>query len=1168
MLGSTGLGGAAIVPHHLQVHLPLYAGPGNPMNTVKMTSDGALEMLIGPGHDGRTDDQLPYHFESKNPDDTGLYYTQAEAKGASGEDTHAASDVSDDETGPRHFTKMNPSAAKAQKTTVKPASNKKSYPQNENERPSGSRQASIKRVPTPKTSSPQQVTPRRKVSFQASAEEAPPSAGRAAHEPVAPVPKTSAQVRAPVRQGSSKQGSPRSHVTPPKEVAAEEVTSTEVALVQSPSNHQAARRNTTLGQAVMEGVIAAQSVTSVFPPHAPKENSPSSSNVPKGNSRSSSQTNSPESDGTARTYSTKATSVNEHSPEQPSGKQSSVQQAARGQGHAQQEISNPAWKSYERYDSKAVSQAYKDAAFKGAIKVDLNRIPARVYDVSGEPDMGSRDASDNMSVKSVDFFKPFSSAPTLFLRKDCCNTECTCPPRWSRFPSGTEEDGELQTTAVPLILRNKLNATGAWEITEMAVREDDMKKALEKVFDGYPGFDARLMGDGDWVFNAPFTPFIHRWDRIIAYQPFWADHMDQMRWQHIHDSLESALVGSLKELEQIKETGEVKFDNLWLIYAPGTVVVTEIPPSTSNLRASSAARVLTCNSVSRGNGEQVLQVQSEVFETDGTTSGWAVETWEIPRFEGYRRVDDIGPYYPLDFHPDPVGLTNELHSRGQKAMMYQTGVHYLQFGGSKPMAVFRDEDGTFREGPSVPHMVVVSVDAYYNHCKTMPRPWIRKQVGSKVGTDAQSEPDFVHFGMGRVPDYVLEDIRNIRGQDPTLEAICTVDRCHECDSVRKCHCPKMHTATHWDKNALYHDQVEEIVCGCDEECDCEMTSPLVQTQFISAGVDGEADEYAKPFEGRLQIECLLARGYLGGFDLETKQWYQFPADGLREVDWNSYALDELHPDHPKEMERMHELVRRKLADSRTFDDIVLPRSGMQSYLGRALTFLLAGPHGVGKTVTVQAIASMCQTSVYVTTSDELCNSPGGFQKGLQAALTICQRFQCLLLLEDADALTRRDANCKDHVAMVLQCINQYQGIMFLTASSVEAMPPVLRSRIDQIVEMPDLDGDTRRRIWTKQFEEQGLLQSMSADRLDFILTFLEEYRLDGHEIGNIAKMVPMHCIGGGVDDDYYINTLQKMVKARARQEVYPVRKQIERERDMVGAQKSRDSECDFGYGFM
>jgi hypothetical protein len=1116
------------------------------------------------------DDQLPYQFNNEDG-----------AQGSSEEDTHAASD---DEKDLRDFMKiMKPSAAKAQKTPVKQAGNKKSHPQNENERPSGARQTPMKRVSTPKTSSPQQVTPRRKVSFQASAEEAPPSAGRPDHEPVAPVaqdppPKASAQMRAPVRVDSSKQGSPRIHVTPPKQVAAEEVTSTEVALVQSPSHQQATARNNTLGQAAMEGVMAAQAVTSIVRPYVPKAKSPSSSDAPKGTSRSSSQTNSPESDGTARTYSTRATSVNEDSPEQRSGKQSSVQQVARGQGHAQQVLRNPAWKKYETYDHEAVSKAYRDDAFKGSIKVDLSRLPARVDDASGEPDMGSRDASDNMSVKSVDFFKPFSSAPALFLRKDCCNTDCTCPPRWSRFPSGTEEEGELQTTTTPLVLRNKLNATGGWEITEMAVRDDDMKKALVKVFDGYPGFDARLMGDGDWVFNAPFTPFIHRWDRIIAYQPFWANHMDQMRWQHIHDSLKSTLVSSLKELDRIKQTGEVKFDDLWLIYAPGTVVVTEIPPSTSNLRASSAARVLNCTSVSRGNGEQVLHVQSEVFETDGTNSGWVVETWEIPRFEGYRRVDDIGPYYPLDFHPDPVGLINELHSRGQKAMQYQTGVHHLQFGGSKPMAVFRDEDGTFREGPSVPHMVVVSVSEYYNHCKTMPRPRIRKQAETKVASDSQSEPDFVHFSeMTEIPDYVLEDMRNFRAHDPNLPAILKVDRCLKCDSVGKC----LHTSTlsHWYKGAMCHDQVVEVECGCDGECDCEMNSPLVQTQFISAGGDGEADViYAKPFEGRLQMECLLARGYLGGFDLETKQWYQFPADGLRKVDWNNYALDDLHPNPPKHMERMdalermNQVVGRKIQDSRTWGDIVLPRTGMRSYLGRALTILLAGPHGVGKTATVQAIANMCQTSIYVTTSDELCNSPGGFQKGLQAALNICQGFQCIFLMEDADALTRRDANCKDHVAMVLSCINQYQGILFLTASSVEAMPPVLRSRIDQIVEMPELDGDTRRHIWTKQFKEQGLLESISANRLDFILTSLEDYRLDGHEIGNIAKMVPMHCRGGGNDDDndLYIRTLQQMVKARARQEVYPGRKQIaERERDMAVAQKTSGSEDEYwgpGYG--
>lgn len=121
-----------------------------------------------------------------------------------------------------------------------------------------------------------------------------------------------------------------------------------------------------------------------------------------------------------------------------------------------------------------------------------------------------------------------------------------------------------------------------------------------------------------------------------------------------------------------------------------------------------------------------------------------------------------------------------------------------------------------------------------------------------------------------------------------------------------------------------------------------------------------SSEDTSPIEGPIIPEYLLSRGYLGGFDLATKQRCQFWATDLDSVDGNlvdMHAIDKLYPGLPH-IARIAELVRRKIDPELNAPDPRLPlndaRRNLEFYLGRALVFLIAGPSGVGKTATVQA----------------------------------------------------------------------------------------------------------------------------------------------------------------------------------------------------------------------
>jgi SpoVK/Ycf46/Vps4 family AAA+-type ATPase len=170
---------------------------------------------------------------------------------------------------------------------------------------------------------------------------------------------------------------------------------------------------------------------------------------------------------------------------------------------------------------------------------------------------------------------------------------------------------------------------------------------------------------------------------------------------------------------------------------------------------------------------------------------------------------------------------------------------------------------------------------------------------------------------------------------------------------------------------------------------------------------------------------------------------------------------------------------------------------------------------------------MNRTSVWEPTVDGLCSTPGGFQKNLETALHRCERMNFLSLLEDPDSLACHDTNCKDHVAAMLQVLNRTLCVVFLTANNPGLIPPHLRSRCDKIVHLPELSRTTRRRAWLKAFNDQGITQHiLNRTQLDTALNMAEKPKLNGHEIVNLVKQVPMRAIAGfNCDGDGYVNEL-------------------------------------------
>eukprot|EP00934_Nitzschia_sp_Nitz4_P000117 Nitzschia sp. Nitz4//scaffold13_size275219//17585//20152//NITZ4_000837-RA/size275219-processed-gene-0.122-mRNA-1//-1//CDS//3329535903//117//frame0 len=138
--------------------------------------------------------------------------------------------------------------------------------------------------------------------------------------------------------------------------------------------------------------------------------------------------------------------------------------------------------------------------------------------------------------------------------------------------------------------------------------------------------------------------------------------------------------------------------------------------------------------------------------------------------------------------------------------------------------------------------------------------------------------------------------------------------------------------------------------------------------------------------------------------------------------------------------------------------------------GAASIFLLNGPPGCGKTLTAEAIAELLKKPLYVVTAGDLGITAGEVEKSLGAVLELCQTWDALVLIDEADVFLEARSSTEIQrnalVCVMLRLLEYYSGCLFLSsnraASSIDA---AIASRITVMLGYPPLDRDGRAKVW-------------------------------------------------------------------------------------------------------
>ncbi|RSL69959.1 hypothetical protein CEP54_002036 [Fusarium duplospermum] len=296
-----------------------------------------------------------------------------------------------------------------------------------------------------------------------------------------------------------------------------------------------------------------------------------------------------------------------------------------------------------------------------------------------------------------------------------------------------------------------------------------------------------------------------------------------------------------------------------------------------------------------------------------------------------------------------------------------------------------------------------------------------------------------------------------------------------------------------DANAFYrfrHHPVPDLTELESEEGEQEMDSP-----DAPGGTHTRSQQQAALTEK----QCMLAVPHVKGFAISTKKWFEFAVSDVTPIAWNEKLLGNLViPDEEKQL--LLALVAHTVKqEGGGFDDFIEGK-------GKGLILLLAGPPGVGKTLTAESVAEELRRPLYRVGAADLGLSAEDVESSLKEAFDRCSHWNAVLLIDEADVFLETRSSDRlaqnELVSVFLTTLEYYQGVLILTTNRTEDIDPAFESRIDIILTYDHLSQDARKQIWSNFISR---LPPDSVDLGEADLDNLSGWNINGRQIKSAIK---------------------------------------------------------------
>jgi hypothetical protein len=236
--------------------------------------------------------------------------------------------------------------------------------------------------------------------------------------------------------------------------------------------------------------------------------------------------------------------------------------------------------------------------------------------------------------------------------------------------------------------------------------------------------------------------------------------------------------------------------------------------------------------------------------------------------------------------------------------------------------------------------------------------------------------------------------------------------------------------------------------------------PVSELGPISTHVESDLFDEDKEREG---LGVLPHHPLVRVFDLRTHEFYWVNTDLLTD-----YVYDKSLREKLVLPTTHHDLLDVLTSDTDVLTaDIIEGKSAGNIVMGK-------GEPGVGKTLTAEVYAELIERPLYSVHSGTLGVTAEEIEKNLATVFRRAKRWNCVLLLDEADVfvMTRGDdIQLNAIVAEFLRTLEYFDGLMFMTTNRPDDIDEAIISRCAAIIEYVPPDRDDAAKVWKVMAEQ-------------------------------------------------------------------------------------------------
>ena len=202
-------------------------------------------------------------------------------------------------------------------------------------------------------------------------------------------------------------------------------------------------------------------------------------------------------------------------------------------------------------------------------------------------------------------------------------------------------------------------------------------------------------------------------------------------------------------------------------------------------------------------------------------------------------------------------------------------------------------------------------------------------------------------------------------------------------------------------------------------------------------------------------------------------------------------------------------AHRDLIDILTADRSFLVEDVVPGKAG-GTTILCKGAPGLGKTLTAEVYAEVVGKPLYRVHSGQLGVTASSVEANLTAILRRAARWDCVLLLDEADVYIRKRGDDLQHNAIVaefLRTLEYFTGLLFMTTNRVDDIDDAILSRCIAVIAYEPPGPEDARRLWAT------LARQFGADLPEDVIAHLvAQYPgISGRDIKELLKLTTKYC---------------------------------------------------------